>query len=125
LRDYWMDTFIVTERAAPPPEQVFIQRNGDAPHNRQPEPVQPSDGIPVEHDGRKYSFTSKQIMAIINWVYTQKNYTVARDRYELGTGDYDDVCKIMVGLGHWQKQSRQYIWTRAGLSWLDDHLRYL
>jgi hypothetical protein len=78
----------------------------------------------VEHNGRSYSFTVRQLRLMVDRV-EDDNLTVARDAFGIETGAYDQVKAVMSGLNYWQRGrgSDRIVWTDAGLDWLHAQMR--
>jgi len=66
----------------------------------------------VEHNGRSYSFTMRQLRLMVDRV-EDENLTIARDAFGIETGAYAQVQAVMAGRGYWQKGRGVAIVSRA------------
>jgi hypothetical protein len=123
LRDYWMETFSVTEKAAPTPAPVVSMPSvGGNVGTSSP----PYDGLQPEFGGERYHFTRPQLVEVYRRV-EGGNHRAAREPYGISTGDWLKVKRIMKGLGYWLVEPAgrtDYCeWTEAGVAWLLQYRR--
>jgi hypothetical protein len=115
LRDYYMETFSVTEKAAPPePLPVPQPRNGD---NRPVVMVPSGRQFLVQHNRDKFYFQAKQIGAMLTRLESQDPF-VTRDLLGVSGSAYSEVRSIMSALGYWGEEKGRYYWTDEGEEWL-------
>ena len=119
LRDYWLDTFSVTERTQVEPERQSPHR---AANGRIYVPTRA--GGRVAHGEHSYTFSQRQLRLMIDRI-EDDNLSVARDAFEIETAAYPQVRMIMAQLGYWQEGRAGHNWTDAGASWLREEMRIL
>ena len=90
--------------------------------------VQPKGSVTVEHDGRKFEFSSEHIRKMLDCVGNGDN-TVARDKFGLGSNEnYQNAVHVMDGARYWRVETtrgkiKSVGWTEAGLNWLKSNTR--
>jgi hypothetical protein len=121
LRDYWMETFSVTEKAAPPePSPTPATRAS----NGRPVFVPSNDGATVAHGNQSYRFSQRQLRLMQDRIETGE-LGVARDAFNITGADYITLRGIMASLGYWSEDRGRYSWSDAGLAWLADQMRVM